>query len=65
MKRFTFPVTFVFACASLTSAAITEPVKTDGGLVSGAAGNNAEVRVFKGIPYAAPPVGRQDRAARP
>jgi para-nitrobenzyl esterase len=57
MKRFTMTAAFVFACASLASAAITEPVKTNGGLVSGAAGNNPDVRVFKGIPYAAPPVG--------
>jgi para-nitrobenzyl esterase len=47
----------MFACASLASGAITEPVKTDAGPVSGAAGNNPDVRVFKGIPYAAPPVG--------
>src|SRR5712691_10592203 len=38
-------------------AAIHDPVKLDGGLVSGADGPGAEVRVFKGIPFAAPPVG--------
>ena len=43
--------------AGVASAAVTEPVKTDAGLVSGVAGNNADVRVFKGIPFAAPPVG--------
>ena len=43
--------------ASFASAAVTEPVKTDAGLVSGVAGNNPDVRVFKGIPFAAPPVG--------
>jgi para-nitrobenzyl esterase len=32
-------------------------VRIDTGLVSGAAGTNPEIRVFKGIPYAAPPVG--------
>jgi para-nitrobenzyl esterase len=42
---------------SFASAAVTEPVKTDAGLVSGVAGTNPDVRVFKGIPYAAPPVG--------
>jgi para-nitrobenzyl esterase len=39
------------------SAAITEPVRTENGLLSGVAGANPEVRVFKGIPFAAPPVG--------
>jgi para-nitrobenzyl esterase len=38
-------------------AAIDQPVKLDTGLVSGAPGKNADVRVFKGIPFAAPPVG--------
>ena len=45
------------AAPSSAVAAINEPVKTDAGLVSGVAGNNAEMRVFKGIPFAAPPVG--------
>jgi para-nitrobenzyl esterase len=39
------------------SAAVTEPVRTENGLVSGVAGTAPEVRVFKGIPFAAPPVG--------
>jgi para-nitrobenzyl esterase len=47
----------LLAGGSLASAAVTEPVKTDAGLVSGVAGTNPDVRVFKGIPYAAPPVG--------
>jgi para-nitrobenzyl esterase len=32
-------------------------VRIDSGLVRGAQGNGSEVRVFKGIPFAAPPVG--------
>src|SRR3981081_2486528 len=47
----------LFAGASVASAAVSAPVKTDAGLVSGAAGTNTDVRVFKGIPFAAPPVG--------
>jgi len=43
--------------AATASAAITEPVKLDSGTVAGTAGNDAAVRVFKGIPFAAPPVG--------
>jgi len=37
-------------------AAIDAPVKTDTGLISGIPGNNPDIRVFKGIPFAAPPV---------
>lgn len=32
-------------------------VKTEGGLVEGVAGKNLDVVIFKGIPYAAPPIG--------
>jgi para-nitrobenzyl esterase len=38
-------------------AAIPEPIKTANGLVTGTAGAISEVRVFKGLPFAAPPVG--------
>src|SRR5438270_8813353 len=56
MKRLT--IAAVILCASTAaSAAITEPVKLETGIVSGAAGSDASVRVFKGIPFAAPPVG--------
>ena len=46
-------------CGSLLplSAAINDPVKVDGGLVSGTSGYSSEVRVFKGVPFAAPPIG--------
>jgi para-nitrobenzyl esterase len=43
--------------ASILSAAITDPVPVDTGLVSGVSGTSDEVRVYKGIPFAAPPVG--------
>src|SRR5262245_49410842 len=39
----------------LVMRAATDPVKVDGGLVAGVVDRG--VRVFKGIPYAAPPVG--------
>ncbi len=38
-------------------ALVSEPVKTDAGLLSGTSAGTAGVRVFKGIPFAAPPVG--------
>jgi len=39
----------------MASAAMSDPVKTDGGLVQGMA--EGDLTVFKGIPFAAPPVG--------
>lgn len=39
------------------SAVITQPVKVDGGLVSGVPGNDVSIMTFKSIPFAAPPVG--------
>jgi para-nitrobenzyl esterase len=44
------------AGVAFAAAAIQEPVRMDAGLVSGAS-TGSDVRVFKGIPYAAPPVG--------
>ena len=43
--------------SAIVSAAITEPVRIDTGLLSGTSTSSADVRVFKGIPYAAPPTG--------
>src|SRR5713101_619716 len=38
-------------------AAIPEPVRVETGLVSGGPGAFPDIRVFKGLPFAAPPVG--------
>ncbi len=46
-----------FAVILPLAAAIPEPIHTANGPVSGIAGANPAVRVFKGIPFAAPPVG--------
>ena len=58
MRRL-FPLVFgiILAGASILSAAISDPVRTDSGLLSGVPGSTDEVRVYKGIPFAAPPVG--------
>lgn len=37
--------------------ALTQPVKTEYGLLQGVPGKHTSVRVFKGVPFAAPPVG--------
>jgi len=47
----------IFVGALTLSAAISDPVKIDTGLVSGVSGTTDDVRVYKGIPYAAPPTG--------
>ena len=39
----------------MASAAMTDPVQTEGGLVQGMA--EGDLTVFKGVPFAAPPVG--------
>ena len=38
-------------------AAFEQPVRVTGGLVSGVSGRDPSVTVFKGLPFAAPPVG--------
>jgi para-nitrobenzyl esterase len=48
----------LLSCALLPlSAAILKPVKVDGGEVQGVAGKDSSIAAFKGIPFAAPPVG--------
>jgi len=46
----------LFAVAS-AGAAINDPVRLDTGMISGVTTATPDVRAFKGIPYAAPPVG--------
>jgi para-nitrobenzyl esterase len=45
------------ATVQSVGAAIPGPVHVEQGLVSGVAGTDADVLVFKGVPFAAPPVG--------
>ena len=47
----------ILAGSAIVYAAIPEPVKIDTGLISGTTTSSDDVRVFKGIPFAAPPLG--------
>ncbi|MEO8051378.1 MAG: carboxylesterase family protein, partial [Acidobacteriota bacterium] len=58
MKRRLFGVLLGIGVTTLPSAAaILQPVKVQSGLISGTAAGDPAVAVFKGVPYAAPPVG--------
>jgi para-nitrobenzyl esterase len=59
MKRLTgiFVVIGMLIASTLAFAALPDPIKLESGLVSGIPGSRGGIRVFKGIPYAAPPVG--------
>ena len=46
----------LFSLVLPLAAAITEPVRVGEGLLSGVAGASPEVRVFRGVPFAAAPV---------
>ncbi len=58
MRRFILAVIEGILAVCCVTAAIKEPIKVDGGLVSGVRGRDASILAFKGIPFAAPPVGR-------
>src|SRR5262245_6489797 len=48
---------FLGSLACSTSARSAEPLKVEAGLIADAAADSFGVRVFKGIPFASPPVG--------
>jgi para-nitrobenzyl esterase len=50
-------ITTILLAFTTAGAAIDDPVRLDTGMLSGATTESPDVRVFKGIPYAAPPVG--------
>ena len=68
MERVTNIATTLFALGAILGtaatayAAIDDPVRLDKGLISGvasgAAASTPDVRVFKGVPFAAPPTAR-------
>jgi para-nitrobenzyl esterase len=53
-------VLFILTVMALTSssiASISDPIRVDQGLLAGTNGDSADVRVYRGVPFAAPPVG--------
>jgi len=60
MRPALFCIAAIFALGgwAVSPAGVEEPVQLDSGLVSGVAASDGSVRVFRGIPYAAPPVGQ-------
>jgi para-nitrobenzyl esterase len=59
LKVFSFPIiiAFIFTFNNCSTKDIRHQVKVNSGLLSGVAGIDSSITVFKGIPYAAPPVG--------
>src|SRR5579862_4596415 len=57
MNRTALITVSTLVTVGMAGAATDEPVRLDTGLISGTTTGSSEVRVFKGIPYAAPPVG--------
>ena len=45
------------AIAAQTPSAVTDPVRVEQGLLAGTAGRSPDVRVYRGVPFASPPVG--------
>jgi para-nitrobenzyl esterase len=50
------PLAIILIAALPLAAAITDPVRVEQGQLSGIPGSDPDVRVYKGIPFAAPPV---------
>ena len=48
---------FLFVIVGYCAEAQWEKVKVEGGIISGVVNATGDVRIFKGIPFAAPPVG--------
>ena len=47
----------VLAATVSVPAAVPDPVRLDTGSISGTTGASGEIRIFRGVPYAAPPTG--------
>jgi para-nitrobenzyl esterase len=57
MRNILNSVVVAIMAAGPLAAAIDQPIQVQGGLVAGVPGKDASILTFKGIPFAAPPVG--------
>src|SRR5215467_9034806 len=57
MKRIILILIITLSAVPATLRAVNDPIRVEQGQLSGTTGKNPEVRVYKGIPFAAPPVG--------
>ncbi|HSK43799.1 MAG TPA: carboxylesterase family protein, partial [Candidatus Binatia bacterium] len=58
IRSFVVLMSFAVLALSLSAiAAVTDPVKVEQGLLAGTSGSTADVRVYRGVPFAAPAVG--------
>ena len=57
IKRSFLVFLLVLLVAPAALAEIADPISVEQGKLSGTAGKNPGVRVYRGIPFAAPPVG--------
>lgn len=51
-------LTLCFLMPGLAAAQLPETIRIETGLIRGEAANNSDTTVFRGIPYAAPPIGQ-------
>jgi para-nitrobenzyl esterase len=51
------PFAIIFSAVLPLTAAINDPVRVEQGQLSGVPGTSPDIRVYKGVPFAAPPVG--------
>src|SRR5215831_9751040 len=57
MKRVILVATILTVGVAILPAAAPQPVRTDAGLIAAAADSLDGIRIFRGIPFGAPPVG--------
>jgi len=58
IRSFVVLMSFAVLALSLSAiAAVNDPVKVEQGMLAGTSGSSPDIRVYRGVPFAAPPVG--------